>query len=82
LVRTRGSVSWRAGDCIGSPFSWEQWDPSKSLGDSRKVSMRRPREIRMVWDHTRIERGMHIACWLGFFPYMVYIDSNHRDSQI
>jgi hypothetical protein len=20
----------------------------------------------MVWDHTRTERGMHVACWSGF----------------
>jgi hypothetical protein len=40
-----------------------------------------PREIRMVMDHTRTERGKRVACWLGF-PYRVYIDLNHRDSRI
>jgi hypothetical protein len=38
-VRTSGSVDRRAGDCVESPFSQEQWDPSKSVGDSRKVAM-------------------------------------------
>jgi hypothetical protein len=33
-VRTRGSDSWRVVDCVGSPFSQEQWDPSKSIDDS------------------------------------------------
>jgi hypothetical protein len=42
-VRTHGSVSWRAVDCVGSPFSWEHWDLSKSIGASRKVAMYRDR---------------------------------------
>jgi hypothetical protein len=33
-VQTRGSVSWRVVDCVGSPVSREQWDPSKSIDDS------------------------------------------------
>jgi hypothetical protein len=37
-VRTRGSVSRRAVDYVGSPFSREQWDLSKSVGASRKVA--------------------------------------------
>jgi hypothetical protein len=37
-VRTRGSVSRRAVDCVGSPFSWEQWDLTKSIGASRMVA--------------------------------------------
>jgi hypothetical protein len=45
-VRTRGSVSRRAVDCVGSPFSREQSDLSKSVGASRKVATYgdRPRE--------------------------------------
>jgi hypothetical protein len=35
----------------------------------------------MVWDHTRAEHGMRVACWSGF-SYRVYIDSNHHDSRI
>jgi hypothetical protein len=38
LVRTRGSVSRCAVDCVRSLFSQEQWDPSKSVNDSRKVT--------------------------------------------
>jgi hypothetical protein len=30
-VRTRGSVSQRAVDCVGGPFSQEQWDLFKSV---------------------------------------------------
>jgi hypothetical protein len=37
-VRTRGSVSQHAVDCVESPFSQEQWDLSKSIGTSRKVA--------------------------------------------
>jgi hypothetical protein len=37
-VRTHGSVSRRAVHCVGSPFSWEQWDLFKSVGASRKVA--------------------------------------------
>jgi hypothetical protein len=33
-VRTRGSVSQCVVDCVGSPFSWEQCDLSKSVGAS------------------------------------------------
>jgi hypothetical protein len=51
-VRTHGSVSRYAVDCVGSPFSREQWDPSKSVGVSQKVAIRGPHEIRMVEDHT------------------------------
>jgi hypothetical protein len=37
-VQTHGSVSRRDVDCIGSPFSREQWDLSKSVGASQKVA--------------------------------------------
>jgi hypothetical protein len=37
-VRTHGSVSRRAVDCVGSPFSRELWDLFKSVGVSRKVA--------------------------------------------
>jgi hypothetical protein len=80
-VWTRGSISRCAVDCVGSPFSREQWDPSKSVGVSHRVAIYGPREIRMVLGHTRTERGKRVTCWSGF-PCRVYIDSNHRDSQI
>jgi hypothetical protein len=38
-VRTRGSVNRRAIDCVRNPFSQEQWDLSKSVGASQKVTM-------------------------------------------
>jgi hypothetical protein len=37
-VRTCGSVSRCAVDCVGNPFPREQWDLSKSVGVSRKVA--------------------------------------------
>jgi hypothetical protein len=37
-VRTRGSVSRRAVDCVRSPFSRQQWDLSKSVVASQKVA--------------------------------------------
>jgi hypothetical protein len=37
-VQTCGSVNRRAVDCVGSPFSREQWDLSKYAGASRKVA--------------------------------------------
>jgi hypothetical protein len=42
-VQTRGSVSRRAVDCVGSFFSREQWNLSKSIGASRKVATYRDR---------------------------------------
>jgi hypothetical protein len=38
-VRTCGSVSQRAVDCVGILFSREQWDLSKSVSASQKVAM-------------------------------------------
>jgi hypothetical protein len=80
-VRTRVSISRCAVDSVENTFSREQWDPSKSIGGSRKVAICGPHEIHMlmaihglsmesVW---RVDR---------VFPYRVYIDSNHRDSRI
>jgi hypothetical protein len=80
-VRTRGSVSRRAMNCVRSPFSWEQWPCSTLLMTTWKVAIRGPREVRMVDGHTRTERGKHVACWSGF-PSRVYIDSNSHDSRI
>jgi hypothetical protein len=52
-VQTCGSVSRRAVDCVGSPFSREQWDLSKYVGASRKVATYedRPQEAyaRRTW---------------------------------
>jgi hypothetical protein len=33
-IWTHGSVSRCVVDCVGSPFSQEQWDPSQSVDDS------------------------------------------------
>jgi hypothetical protein len=66
------SVSQRAVDYVGSPFSREQWDPSKFVGDLWKIVIHLLCEIRMVWDHTQTERGMRVSCWSGFFLQVVH----------
>jgi hypothetical protein len=58
-VRTHGLVSRRAVDYVGSTFSREQW---KACGDSQKVAIHGPREIRMVKEHMRTGRGKRVAC--------------------
>jgi hypothetical protein len=67
-VQTRGSVSRRAVDCVGSPFSQEQWDLSKFVGTSRKVATYgdRPREAYAG----RTWTGMGSVCVMlvGFSP--------------
>jgi hypothetical protein len=65
-VRTHGSVSQHAVDCVESPFSQEQWGPSKSIDISQKVAICGPREICMVLDHMWTEREKCVACWSGF----------------
>jgi hypothetical protein len=72
-VWTHRSISQRAVDCVGNPFSREQWDPSKSVGVSQKVAIGGSREICMVLDHTRTERGKHVACWSGFPLHGVHL---------
>jgi hypothetical protein len=80
-VRTRGSVSRRAGDCVGSPF----------LGSSDSVQLCR----RLVEGcHVRGPPAGSVRWayvdWCGkrtyrvgrVFPCRVYIDSNHCDSRI
>jgi hypothetical protein len=47
-------------------FSREQWLCPPLLMTSRKVVIHEPREIRMVDDHTRTERGKRVACWSDF----------------
>jgi hypothetical protein len=62
-VRTRGSISHRVMDCIGSPSSREQWIYSNLLMTSRKVALCGPCEICIVKSHTQTKR---VACWSGF----------------
>jgi hypothetical protein len=80
-VLTHGLVSRHGVGWVRSPSSRGQLICSNLLTTMWKVAMRWPCEIRMVWDHTRTECGMHLACWLGF-PCRVYIDSNRRNSRI
>jgi hypothetical protein len=80
LGTNRGSLS-RAGGCVGSPSSREQWICSNLLMTLQKVAICGPREIRMILYHTRTERGKRVVCW-SVLPCRVYIDSNRRDSRI
>jgi hypothetical protein len=65
-LRTRGSVSRRAVNFVGSPFSQEQWLCPSLLTTSWKVAICGPREIRMVEGHTRTEHKKRVVCWSGF----------------
>jgi hypothetical protein len=80
-VRTCGSVSRRAVDCVGSPFSREQWDLSICRRLVKSCHVRGPPagNVRRVYVDWRWKR----TCRVGrVFPYRVYIVSNHRDSRI
>jgi hypothetical protein len=65
-MQTRGSVSRCDVNCVGSPFSQEQWPCLTLLTTLRRVAICGPCEIHMVLDHTRTEREKHVACWSGF----------------
>jgi hypothetical protein len=80
-VWTHGPVNQRAVRWVKSHSSQEQWICSNLLTTAWKVAMHWPREIHMVWDHTRTECGMCVACW-SCFSCRVYIDLNRPNSQI
>jgi hypothetical protein len=67
-IRTRGLVSQRAMDCVGSPFSQEQWDLSKSVGVSQKVATYGDCPEEAYTGHTWI--GVRSVCvvLVGFSP--------------
>jgi hypothetical protein len=65
-VRTRGSVSRRAVDYVGSPSSRGQWTRSNLLVTVWEVAIFGPCEIRMVLDHTWTEHWKCVACWSGY----------------
>jgi hypothetical protein len=57
----------RAMDCVGRPFSQEQWPCSTLLMTLWRVAICGLREIRMILDHTRTEHGKLVVL-VGFFP--------------
>jgi hypothetical protein len=67
-VQTRGSVSRRAVDCVGSPFSQEQWDLSKSIGASRKVATYEDRPQEVYAGRTWTGAGSVRVVLVGFSP--------------
>jgi hypothetical protein len=65
-VRTRRSVSRRAVDCVGSPFSWEQWlCPTPSV-----IQERLPSNGSARWNRMPSVRGLaweaYVLFWSGF----------------
>jgi hypothetical protein len=67
-VRSCGSVSRRAVDCVGSPFSQEQWDLSKSVGASQKVATYRDRPQEAYTGRTWTGVGSVRVVLVGFSP--------------
>jgi hypothetical protein len=65
-VRTHGSVSRRAVDYVGSPFSREQWDLSKSIGASRKVASYGDRPLEAYAGRTWTDVGSVRVMLVGF----------------
>jgi hypothetical protein len=81
-VRTRGSDSRCAVDCVGIPFSQEQWHLPKSVGALRKVATYGDRPQEAYAGRTWTVMGSVRVMLVGFFPCKVYIDSNRHDSRI
>jgi hypothetical protein len=81
-VRTRESISRRAVDCVGSPSSRGWWICLNLLMTVWKVAMHWPREILMVLDHTRTERGKRVPCWSGFLLQDVHRFKSSRLSDM
>jgi hypothetical protein len=71
-VRTCGSVSRRAVDCVESHFSREQWDLSKSVGTSRKVATYGDRRRKRTLDIRGLAWEAYVSCWSGFPLYGVH----------
>jgi hypothetical protein len=67
-VRTRGSVSRRAVDCVGNSFSREQWDMSKSVGASRKVATCEDHSLEAYTGHTWTGVESVRVVLVGFSP--------------
>jgi hypothetical protein len=67
-VRTHGSVRRRAVDYIRSPFSWEQWDLSKSISISRKVATYGDHPQEAYVGRTWTGMGSGCVVLVGFSP--------------
>jgi hypothetical protein len=67
-VWTRGSVSRRVVDCVGSIFSQELWDLSKSVGVSWKVAMYGDRLQKAYTGHTWTGVGSVHVVLVRFSP--------------
>jgi hypothetical protein len=67
-VQTRGSVGRRAVDYVGSPFSREQWDLSKSVSASRKVATYGDHPQEAYAGHTWTGVGSVRFVLVGFSP--------------
>jgi hypothetical protein len=80
-MRTRGSVSWRAMDSVGSPFYQEQGlCPTLLVTHEGLLCID---HVRYAWSWTICGLNMKSVWCVGrVFPCRVYIDSNRRDSRI
>jgi hypothetical protein len=67
-VWTRESVSRRAVECVGTPFSQEQWDMPKSVGVSRKVATYRDRPQEAYTGRMWTSVGSVRVVLVGFSP--------------
>jgi hypothetical protein len=67
-VQTHGSVSRRDMDRVGSPFSQEQWDLSKSIGVPWKVATYGDRPQEVYIGHTWTGVGSVHVVLVGFSP--------------
>jgi hypothetical protein len=67
-IRIRGSVSRRAMDCVGIPFSREQWDLSKSVNGSQKVATYGDRPQEAYAGRTWTGVGSVRVMLVGFSP--------------
>jgi hypothetical protein len=80
-VWTHGSVSRRALNWDESLFSWGQWICSTMLMTSEMLPHTRTARKKRMSGVCELVWEAYVSCVSGF-PCMVYIDLNHRDSQI
>jgi hypothetical protein len=81
-VQTRGSVSRRAVDCVGSLFfsgAVRSVQIYRCLTKGCHVQGSPAGSVHWTYVDWRGKRTCHVG-WV--FPYRVYVDSNHRDSRI
>jgi hypothetical protein len=79
--RTCGSVSRRAGDCVRSPFFESSRVCPTLLSQRERLPRMRTAHGKCTYGVREPMQEAYISCVLGFLC-MMYIDSNHRDSDM